>query len=350
MPDDLVDLQRTGASWKASAIASINGQPVTDYLTKFAAQNAIGGLEPNSDWNQLMSSSALNITNAFSIFEGYTSFYPGENLTFAFENGTEITEPWLAIYNSPEETGPLETGGDFYNFFVLGFYPASYDPYATATSLDSVPSATSTDSSASSSTTTTPTPTSWPDLAYPQRPDVVQPDLGASGVLTGYFLHDISVAVLSIPSFEAYDTAVEDFSNTVTEFIQKAKGAGLTKVLIDLQQNSGGDTLLAYDTFKQFFPAIEPFGGSRMRAHPTADVLGNTFTNYYVTQNMNETFYYEQSVNDWVVTDRLNADTEQNFTSWGEFYGPHDYSGDSFSSVVSCPKSALGGLLAHGIE
>ncbi len=284
-----------------------------------------------------MSSSALNISNSLSIFEGYTSFYPGENLTFAFENGTTVTQPWLAIYNSPGDTGPLETGGDFYNFFVLGFYPASYDPNATATSSDSAPSATSTDASSLSSTTA-PTPTSWPDLAYPQDPDVVQPDLGASGVLTGYFLHDISVAVLSIPSFSAFDTAVEDFSSTVTEFIQKAKGAGLTKVLIDLQQNSGGDTLLAYDTFKQFFPAIEPFGGSRMRAQPTADVLGTTFTDYYDTQNMNETFYEELSTSEWVVTDRLNADTEQNFTSWGEFFGPHEYNGDSFSSVVSCSK------------
>jgi len=345
--DDLVELQTTGASWEASAIASINGQFVTDYLTEFAAQNAIGGLEPNADWNQLMSSSALNITNALSIFEGYTSFYPGENLTFAFENGTEITEPWLAIYNSPGDTGPLETGGDFYNFFVLGFYPASYDPYATATSSDSAPSATSTDSSTSSSATATPTPTSWPDLAYPQDPDVVQPDLGASGVLTGYFLHDISVAVLSIPSFSAYDTAVEDFSNTVTEFLQKAKRAGLTKVLIDLQQNSGGDTLLAYDTFKQFFPTIEPFGGSRMRAHPTADVLGTTFTGYYNTQNLNETFYDELSVSDWVVTDRLSADTEQNFTSWGEFFGPHEYNGDSFSSVVRCCRSIPGEFVAN---
>ena len=292
-----------------------------------------------------MSSSASNITDSFSVFEGYTSYYPGENLTLAFENGTEITEPWIAIYNSPGDTGPLETGGDFYNFFVLGFYPASYDPYASATSSDSAPSATSSDSSSVSSTTATTTPTSWPDIAYPQQPDVVQPDLGSSGVLTGYFLRDASVAVLSIPNFSAFGTAVEDFSNTVSDFIQKAKGAGMTKVLVDLQQNAGGDTLLAYDTFKQFFPAIEPFGGSRMRAHPTADVLGTTFTDHYDTQPLNETFYDELSANEWVITDRLNADTDQNFTSWGEFFGPHEYNGDSFTSIVRF-ESILGGRVA----
>ena len=281
-----------------------------------------------------MSSAALNISNLYSIFEGFTSFYPGENLTFTFENGTEITEPWLAIYNSPGATGPLETGGDFYNFFVLGFYPASYDPFATTTTSDSAPSATSTETSTATSATATATPTSWPDIAYPQDPDVVQPDLTFGGVVTGYFLRDISVAVLSIPTFSAFGTAVADFSNTVAEFLQKAKDDGLSKVLIDLQQNAGGDTLLAYDTFKQFFPTTEPFAGSRMRAHEAADVLGTTLTDEYDTQTLNDTFYYELSANEWVATDRLNADTSQNFTSWGEFFGPHEYNGDSFTNVV----------------
>ena len=288
-----------------------------------------------------MSSSALNISSMFSIFEGYTTFYPGETLTFVFENGTEITNPWLAIYNSPGDTGPLETGGDFYNFFVLGFYPASYDPNATSSSTDSVPSATSTSSASLSSTTATPTSTAWEDIAYPQHPDVVQPDFTGSGVLSGYFLHDISVAVLSIPGFLAYDASVQDFTDTVGEFLQKATGAGLKKVLIDLQSNSGGDTLLAYDTFKQFFPTMEPFGGSRMRAHPAADVLGNTFTNVYDTQPLNETFYDELSASDWVITDRLNADTNENFTSWGEFFGPRQYNGDSFTNIVSPFDSLL---------
>jgi hypothetical protein len=67
----------------------------------------------------------LSSENSFSIFEGYTTFYPGDNITFTFENGTELTETWLAIYNDPGDMGPLSTGGDFYNFFVLGLYPDS---------------------------------------------------------------------------------------------------------------------------------------------------------------------------------------------------------------------------------
>ena len=232
----------------------INGQDVTDYLTQFAALNAIGGLEPNADWNQLMSSPALDIQNLYSIFEGLITFYPGENIAFTFENGTSLDpEPWLAIYNSQGDTGPLSTGGDFYNFFVLGLYPASYNSSATSAAATSGATAAATSAAASSApaaaSSSASTPTSWDNSAYPTNPAVVQPDFGATGVLSGYFLHDISVAVLSIPSFQSPD--VESFSDTIGNFIKQSKDAGLQKVLIDLQQNGGGDTFLAIDAFKQ---------------------------------------------------------------------------------------------------
>jgi hypothetical protein len=67
----------------------------------------------------------LSSENSFSIFEGYSTFYPGDNITFTFESGTVLTESWLTIYNDPDDTGPLLTGGDFYNFFVLGLFPHS---------------------------------------------------------------------------------------------------------------------------------------------------------------------------------------------------------------------------------
>ena len=257
MLDDLLDPPSNNDSWQASPIATINGYDVTDFLSHFAAWNAIGGLEPHADWNQLMSSPALAIQNYYSIFEGYTTFYPGENVTFAFENGTTLDPfPWLAIYNSPGDTGPLLTGGDFYNFFVLGLFPESYDPDAAETDLDSVPSSVPSDTATESATpvaesSIVATPTSWPNTAYPQNPDIVQPDLGGSGVLTGYFLKDISTAVLSIPSFQAFDDAVVSFSDTISKFLRQSKKAGMKKILVDVQQNAGGNTLLAIDAFKQ---------------------------------------------------------------------------------------------------
>ena len=118
-------------TWQASAIKTINDQDVKAYLSHFAATNAIGGLESNTDWNQLMSSYGLYIQDESSILEGYVKFYPGENMVVSFENGTKNNPvPWRAFYKSFGPTGPLLTGGDFYNFFVLGLYPASYDSMA----------------------------------------------------------------------------------------------------------------------------------------------------------------------------------------------------------------------------
>lgn len=213
-----------------------------------------------------MSSPTLDIQNLYSVFEGYTTFYPGENLALTFENGTQVgPEPWVAIYNSQGETGPLATGGDFYNFFVLGFYPASLDLGTDSDAEGSgseeagvgqflavgSPTNTSSISSGASSTSATATPSSWNNAAYPEFPDVAQADLGTSGVLTGYFLDDISTAVLSIPSFLAFGDAVVTFSDTIGEFLKRSKKAGMKKVLVDLQQNAGGINLLAVDAFKQ---------------------------------------------------------------------------------------------------
>lgn len=357
--DDLIETGNNNHSWEASAISQINGQNTADYLAQFAALNANGDLEAHADWNQLMSSPVLDIQNYFSVFEGYVTFYPGENITFTFENGTVLgPEPWLAIYNSQGNTGPLSTGGDFYNFFVLGFYPASYDPESetssgsAASSSTASATATVTDTSLISTATATPTPSGWDNAAYPPTADVIQQGLGSTGWVTGYFFRDVSIGVLSIPSFQAYGDSVGDFSNTIGNFLQRSKEAGLKQIVIDLQQNSGGNTLLALDAFKQvrahkhcsnsggtnilqFFPSTDPFAGARLRAHATADVLGNTFTSFYDTQPLDLALYSAFSASDWVATDLLNADTGENFTSWGEFFGPHAYNGDYFTTTVS---------------
>ena len=163
-------------------------------------------------------------------------------------------------------------------------------------------------------------------------------------------MNDTSTGVLSIPSFEVYGDTVGTFSTTVNEFIHRSKAAGVKIIVLDLQQNAGGDALLAFDTFKQveyptvcmvhllisskFFPTIDPFGGSRLHAHPMADIIGNTITTFYNTLSTSNTDYTTLSMDEWVATDRLNARTGQNFTDWGSFYGPHPDRGDSFTATV----------------
>ena len=239
----------------------------------------------------------------------FQQFYPGDAFTYEFENGSFLEDVWLAVYNDPGDTGPLESGGDYYNFFVLDNYPASYND--------------SDDSSSPSNTSTAPPPkvTSFNNPAFPD-PDVFQANLTSTGFTTGYFLRDQSLAVISIPTFDYDDQAIETFAAAVQDFLIKAKAAGMTKVLIDLQQNEGGGFLLAYSVFKQFFPAIEPYAGSRLRAHQLANILGTTMSAYWQTLNQSNNYYQAGSADEWIATTRVNAETQRNFTSWAELYGP----------------------------
>ncbi|APA13907.1 hypothetical protein sscle_12g086770 [Sclerotinia sclerotiorum 1980 UF-70] len=339
LADDLFDSEYF-TIFQPSAIKSINGRDATAYLSDFASVNSAGTLEPHADWNQLMLSAAQDIQGFFNVFSGGATFYPGDDITFVLENGTSWTENFLAVYDSPGPTGPLQTGGDFYNFFVLGFYPASYDPDESEDDSDddssddsSILSATASSTAAVSSIS--PTPTGWVNDAYPGIPDVAQEGLGTfgDGVVSGYFLDSTSVSVLSIPSFDVDGDAVYSFQQTITKFINQTKAAGLKKVVIDLQQNYGGQSLLAIDTFKQFFPNIDPFAGSRMRAHAAADVLGKTFTSYWDSLAEDDETKYALATDEWVITDRINADTNRNFTNWGEFFGPNLYNGDNFTNI-----------------
>ncbi|CZR66660.1 uncharacterized protein PAC_16561 [Phialocephala subalpina] len=330
-------------TYQPSAIKTINGVDTTTYLNEFASKNSVGTLEKHADWNQLMLSAALDIQGYFDVFSGGATFYPGATITTVLENGTSYSDNFQAVYNNPGPTGPLETGGDFYNFFVLGFYPASYNASSdSAGSSSALPSATATATSTAVSSAAA-TPSNWNNTAYPDTPDVFQTDLGTygGGYVSGYFLNSTSISVLSIPSFDEYDAALNTFQSTISDFIARSKAVGLQKVVIDLQQNTGGQPLLAIDTFKQFFPNIDPFSGSRLRAHPAANVMGETITDFFDSLNTTDEDYYALIGDEWVATDLINANTNQNFTSWAEFFGPHLYNGDNFTTVQRYNLSSL---------
>ncbi|OJI98794.1 hypothetical protein ASPVEDRAFT_147979 [Aspergillus versicolor CBS 583.65] len=339
--DDLLANESHALAWQPSAISVINGQDVVDYLAEFAAQNSIGKLEPHADWNMLMRSGALETQGLLEVFFGGATVYPGDTITLTFENGTVVgPEPWQAIYLSPGDTGPLQTGGDFYNFFVLGLYPASYvsEEDSTgrlegkATSTTPIRTPLPTPSPSTSVSTTAPSF----DAAYP-TPEPIFPGREPDDTTLPrvFFLHDSSVAVLSITDFAAYDDSTQEFLRTVKAFLRRSKEAGLKKVVIDVQQNRGGQVFLAIETFKLFFPTIEPFAGSRRRAHRMADVLGDSFTSFWDDLPPNRTQERRfLSTNEWVIQNRLDRETGDEFVSWEDYSrSTAAYGGDNFTRV-----------------
>jgi len=63
--------------------------------------------------------------------------------------------------------------------------------------------------------------------------------------------------------------------------------------------------------------------------------MGQTITNYFDSLSTTEEDYYALIGDEWVATDLIDANTNRNFTSWSEFFGPHLYGGDKFTTVVS---------------
>ena len=72
-----------------------------------------------------------------------------------------------------------------------------------------------------------------------------------------------------------------------------------------------------------------------MRSQQDANILGNASTSYFETLPDDPNNYTVQDYegSEWVITDRINALTDANFTSWEQYYGPLSYNGDNFSLI-----------------
>ena len=85
----------------------------------------------------------------------------------------------------------------------------------------------------------------------------------------------------------------------------------------------------------QFFPNIDPFGGSRLRATDRINALGSTLTPLSQTIDpiTNATWYQAYLDDPFTATTFLDAATNQEFASWGELFGPNADYGDLFTNV-----------------
>jgi hypothetical protein len=182
-----------------------------------------------------------------------------------------------------------------------------------------------------------PTATGFP------KPEV----LHSEAVIGGYYLSGSGyddVAVLSVPSFSPEtEEGPAEFQDITGSFLKDAAAAGKKKLVIDLRGNGGGRVFLGYDMFKQLFPSMDPYGASQFRANEAFDLVGQ-----FMTEVLKDTTY-DDALKDFetngeqstagilwqsIFNYKLPLTVEnKNFTSWADYFGPHNINGDNFTSI-----------------
>ncbi|KAK7535013.1 uncharacterized protein J3D65DRAFT_646717 [Phyllosticta citribraziliensis] len=321
------DLKQTnaGAKFTPSAVKTINGRPAQDYLNDLASQDG-GFHDPDARYNNLffnIAKQAYGAADQMGNFAGLTgtSAYDGDTTELVHENGTKTSIQNVAVVNA-DFTG-VTNGKSFFDQFCSG----GDNTLDLSSLVSGVPS--------SSASATAPTATGYPWPVHKTSDDIA----------SGYFLNDTgyqNVAVLSIPSFmPVEEDGTEDFQSVVRQFLADAVKAGKKYLIVDLRANGGGATELGYDLFKQLFPTMEPYGGTRWRANSAFNAMGQVTTAWAQSKLVagNETILEAGLVGTGVlvsefwVNSSLNANNKD-FADWADLYGPHVFNSDNFTSIV----------------
>ncbi|KAF8862958.1 hypothetical protein BDZ45DRAFT_686220 [Acephala macrosclerotiorum] len=274
---------------RISCSTKVKGRLAEECFTNYAKPCILGLIEPNADWNSVFSNAARTNGGAPSSPIRLSANYPGSGfMDLTFGNARSASGAWstIARYNLTS----VETTDDFYDLAI-----APQD--MTASSSSGGPTLSLTNITGT-----------LPELGFPYP---------------RYFLSETSTAVLNITSFLMQGPLSQTCQDAVTEFLELSREAGMRKLVIDLQGNGGGTVILRVDLFKQLFLTIEFYVSSRMRAHSSLDIIGNTLQYGDAEQLEGVSIYYQTSVD-------MDG---QDVASWADYYGPYEEGGGFFTST-----------------
>lgn len=304
----------------ASPIVSIDGETVVDYLTKESNHQLFH--DADARWNVLFSRQQSDSVGSFVM----PWFYPGSNFTATLANGNTKTIPCYAAVPAAlkEEWSQVIDGKTFYSTFVA-------------------PQNASSSSTSSSSERSLKKRYVEKRLVPPNYPKPVIQHAEKEVELGAFFLGDYTlkeVAVLSMNTFDpvASGDSVE-FQALIQKFLKYAKSKGRTKIVIDVSSNGGGSLFLGYDTFKQFFPSMEPDIGARMRYSTALDIIGTAFGTITLDDAINGSFDNngltpaDMYLSPMHYTNSVDAD-EADFASWADMRGPVTINGASYTQIM----------------
>ena len=315
--------------YSPSPVTQINGEDVLTWLNSYASQNG-RSQDPDANYNQVfVNIPALAYQGAETNYFALSRVYQGENtvLTFANDSTRDITT--RAQFLSDKSLEGLTDGASFFDRFCSNNLTEAILTQANSTGTAPLQT--------TSNTTAVPyEPVSTEGVAPPhpayQSPIVISSDKSVAGYLSD---NHPDLAILAVPSFSSVSNI--EFENVVRQLFATASENDRTKLVIDLRGNGGGTIFLAYDLFRQLFPAETPYGAGNYRAGEL-----HNFTGRVASENIEQLrSAYPELVKagvDGVVLNSFNyreplTENNESFTSWEDFFGPHQNDRGDFTSL-----------------
>ena len=324
---DIEAMLFSNTSFYPAAVTAINGQVSKAFLDRLLQYN-LALTDLDAAYNTMFANPVPLVLAQTGVFD--VGFDPEmmDKASYTFANGSQIT-----VNNTislPPFPRTFTNGQDLYDILLAGQPPQSEDDMMSI----QTPSLTST---SAASTTNRPQP------LYPGYPTPVMSQAVAASDLpiSGYFLPESDVAVLSLPTFDYFDEEANvDFQSMCREFLRTCRASNKTSLIIDVRGNIGGQPEPAWDLFKQLFPRTVPFTKIRTRATAATDALGR------LTSRLQAGFPPDQNASiqeKWMASNlsffnyhtTLKSPDGPHFDSWSDLFGPVASHGDNFTNTAS---------------
>lgn len=320
-----------------SPLKSINGKDAVEYLNSIAPQANFH--DPDVGYNRLFLEWPRVAIKAEDLDGNSQSpftkpkIYDGPITTFEFKNGSTKTIQNLAQIRSVYNFTGVTDGPSFFKKFCSG-------PLETTQ-----PSSTPTEEEPTNPEQETPTATPQLLDKLPGYPKPVF--LQSQYAVQGYYLDGSGysdVAVLAIPNFGPevapgfnFTSGEAESQELLQNFFADARSKQKKRLIVDLRGNPGGKINLGFEVFKQLFPDLDPFGGSRYRANEAFGIMSSIFADAAENNTLKETdLELYNTIVDYAGPFNYQAIRNvngSNFKTFDEYWGPYVNNGDNFTAI-----------------
>ena len=324
---DIEAMLSSNATFHPAAVIAINGQDPEAFLDRLLQYN-LALTDLDAAYNTMFANPVPIVLAQTGLFD--VGFDPEmtDTTTYTFANGSRIaTNNTISM---PPFPSTLTNGQDLYDMLLLGHSPQS--------EVDRTSTQTSSPTFTPAANTSIPLQPLYP--GYP-TPVIAQAVAASDLPISGYFLPESDVAVLSLPTFDYFDEEANvDFQSMCRQFLRMCKSSNKTSLIIDVRGNIGGDPDPACDLFKQLFPSIVPFTKIRARATAATDALGRLTLRLQagvpLDQNTSiQAQWMSSNLSFFNYHTTLKSPDGPHFDSWSDLSGPVASHGDNFTNTAS---------------